>query len=128
MTGNYTYKKDALKAAIKYTNDKKVLTDSTFSHLEIFTIGKNENLSPSKWQTDIYFPIKPKVVAPVYKRIANDSIAAVPKQQPAVKPQEVKTPSVKTSPVKTPTTIKEKEPSNIRLGSKCLVWHFPGKS
>ncbi|WP_281226137.1 SRPBCC family protein [Flavobacterium aquiphilum] len=112
LTGNYTYKKDALKEAIKYTNDKKILTDSTFSHLEIFTIGKNENLSPSKWQTDIYFPIKPKVVAPVYKKIANDSIAAVPKQQPAVKPQEVKAPSIKTPPVKMPTTIKEKEPSN----------------
>lgn len=77
LTGNYTYKDKALTATYAYTTANNIATGTTFSHLEIFTKSKNENLSPSKWVTEMYFPIKPKeIVAPVkvYKKIAQDSI------------------------------------------------------
>jgi hypothetical protein len=78
LTGNYTYKNKALAETEAYSKAKNILTGSTFTHLEIFTKGKNETLSPSKWLTEIYFPIKPKVIAPVYKRVVRDSLAPSP--------------------------------------------------
>lgn len=78
LTGNYTYKNKALAETEAYSKAKNILTGSTFTHLEIFTKGKNETLSPSKWLTEIYFPIKPKVIAPVYKRVVRDSLAPPP--------------------------------------------------
>lgn len=78
LTGNYTYKNKALEKTIKYTTDKHILIGSNFSHLEIFTIGKNESLSPSKWLTDMYFPIKPKVIPPPYRKVVKDSTRIVP--------------------------------------------------
>ncbi|WP_281635644.1 SRPBCC family protein [Flavobacterium marginilacus] len=76
LTGNYTYKNKALAETTAYTTAKQIQIGSTFSHLEIFTKGKNENLSPSKWLTEIYFPITPKNTAPpvVYKKAVNDSL------------------------------------------------------
>lgn len=78
LTGNYTYKNKALEKTIEYTTNKHILIGSTFSHLEIFTIGKNESLSPSKWLTDIYFPIKPKVIPTPYKKVVKDSTVTAP--------------------------------------------------
>ncbi|MGQ7947070.1 SRPBCC family protein [Flavobacterium sp. WC2509] len=80
LTGNYTYKNKALAETAAYKTAKNIQTGSTFSYLEIFTKGKNENLSPSKWLTEIYFPITPKVVPvpKVYKKIVKDSLAPHP--------------------------------------------------
>jgi effector-binding domain-containing protein len=78
LTGNYTYKTKALEQSITYANANHILTGSTFSHLEIFTIGKNETKSPSKWLTEIYFPIKPKAIPTPYRRVAKDSLAPAP--------------------------------------------------
>jgi hypothetical protein len=77
LTGNYTYKNKALAETASYSVAKNIQTGSTFSHLEIFTKGKIENLSPSKWLTEIYFPITPKVIAlpNIYKKVAKDSLA-----------------------------------------------------
>jgi len=71
-------KNKALEKTLEDTASKKILTGTTFSHLEIFTIGKNESLSPSKWQTDIYFPIAPKVVPTPYRKVVKDSTVIAP--------------------------------------------------
>lgn len=78
LTGNYTYKKDAMKKTSEYVTANHILTGSTFSHLEIFTISKNETKNISKWRTDIYFPLKPKVVPAPYKRVVKDSLILTP--------------------------------------------------
>jgi hypothetical protein len=80
LTGNYTYKNKALAETAKYTAARNIQTGSTFSHLEIFTKSKNENLSPSKWLTEMYFPITPKVIVlpKVYKTVVKDSLAPKP--------------------------------------------------
>jgi hypothetical protein len=74
LKGNYTYKDKALKEATAYATANHILTGTTFTHLEIFTKGKNETKSTSKWLTEIYFPIKPKVILRPYRPIAKDSI------------------------------------------------------
>jgi hypothetical protein len=78
LTGNYTYKNKALEKTTEYITNKQILIGSTFSHLEIFTIGKNESLSPSKWLTDMYFPIKPKVIPTPYRKVLKDSTVTAP--------------------------------------------------
>ena len=84
LIGNYSYKSEALKKTRAYSTANHILTGTTFSYLEIFTKGKNENKNPSKWQTDLYFPIKPKVVPTPIKRVVKDSLATVSK--PVVTP------------------------------------------
>jgi len=85
LSGNYSYKNKALAETTAYATAKNILTGTTFTHLEIFTKGKIENLSPSKWLTEMYFPIKPKVVTPVYKKVVRDSLTPPP---PSPKKQE----------------------------------------
>ena len=109
LNGNLIYRNKALAETNAYKTAKNIQTGSTFSHLEIFTKGKNDNLSPSKWLTEIYFPITPKaalVAKPVYKS-TNDSIAKphTPVKPATVKPATIKPAPVKSTPVK-PTPAK----------------------
>lgn len=62
LTGDYSHTKNALDKTEEYLRSKYLTADSAFSHLEIFTIGKNEINNPSKWMTEIYYPIKQKVI------------------------------------------------------------------
>jgi hypothetical protein len=78
LNGNYTYKKEALKKTAAYLTANHILTGSTFTHLEIFTIGKNETKNVSKWRTEIYFPLKPKVIPRAYKKVVKDSLSPAP--------------------------------------------------
>lgn len=78
LTGNYTYNKKALEKSMEYFTTNKIIADTTFSHMEIFSIGKKETKSPSKWVTEIYYPIKPKVIPAPYKRVVKDSLAPAP--------------------------------------------------
>lgn len=63
LTGDYSHNKKALDKTEEYLRSKYLTADATFSHLEIYTIGKNEINNPSKWTTEIYYPIKQKVIA-----------------------------------------------------------------
>ncbi len=63
LTGDYSHNKKALDKTEEYLRSKYLTADVAFSHLEIYTIGKNEINNPSKWTTEIYYPIKQKVVA-----------------------------------------------------------------
>lgn len=71
LTGDYIHTNKALKKTKDYLKKNNLRLGSTFSHLEIFTIGKNEINNPSKWKTEIYFPTRPK---PVYKKTVVDSV------------------------------------------------------
>lgn len=103
LTGNYSYKNKALAKTTKYTTTKNIPTGSTFVYLEVFTIGKNETLSPSKWRTDMYFPITPKNVPLPNKKITNDTIVTAVRQ-PAVQPTSQQTFQPTTNPVTKPAT------------------------
>jgi hypothetical protein len=63
LTGDYSNNKKALDKTEEYLRSKYLNSDTTFSHLEILMIGKNEINNPSKWSTEFYYPIKQKAVA-----------------------------------------------------------------
>lgn len=62
LKGDYSHVKQALSEINAYYTQKAILRDKNFSHLEIYTIGRNEINQPSKWVTYIYTPIVKKVV------------------------------------------------------------------
>jgi effector-binding domain-containing protein len=79
LTGDYSHTSKALNKTLDYLKENNLKTDPTFSHLEVYSIGKNEINNPSKWKTEIYFPTKPKVVynRPVVNPVTTEKI--VPK-------------------------------------------------
>jgi hypothetical protein len=79
LIGNYTHKQNALDKSQEYFTTHKIIADSSFSHLEIFTIGKNETKSPSKWVTQFYYPVQPKVIrVKAYQPVAPEIIETIP--------------------------------------------------
>lgn len=62
LTGDYSHTNKALDKTLEYLRTNYLSADTAFSHIEIYTIGKNEINNPSKWITEIYFPIRQKAV------------------------------------------------------------------
>ncbi len=81
LTGDYSHIYKALDKTVQYSSINHLLLDSKFSHLEIYSIGKNEIKNPSKWITEIYYPIKPKIVSIVPK-------AVIPKAENTIAPKK----------------------------------------
>ncbi|MCV9926204.1 transcriptional regulator [Flavobacterium sp. LS1R49] len=90
LKGDYSHTKQAVEKSTAYINNQKISPDLTWSHLEIYTVGKSEIANPSKWVTEIYYPIKPK---------------AVPVEKQAVYTPKTET----TTPTHTPPPVKQEE-------------------
>jgi hypothetical protein len=113
LTGNYSYRNKALAETTAYKTKKNIITGTSFSHIEVFTKGKNDNLSPSKWQTDMYFPTtstlksnpEPKAIL-VPKVISETNVTPEAKVIGTPKvigsPKIIVAPKVITTPVKVP--------------------------
>ena len=76
LTGDYSHTSKALDKTLDYLKKNNLKTDPTFSHLEVYSIGKNEINNPSKWKTEIYFPTRPKVVytRPVVNPVTTEEV------------------------------------------------------
>ncbi|MDR7212683.1 transcriptional regulator [Flavobacterium piscis] len=85
LKGDYSYTDEAISKTTAFINSQQIIPDLTWSHLEVLIAGKLDVKSPSKLITEIYFPVKPKVIpiekVPVYK-----PQSAVKTQQPATTP------------------------------------------
>ncbi len=70
LKGDYSHKHKALEKTLEYLRVNHLRPDTAFSHLEIYSIGKNDIKNPSKWVTEIYYPTsqkflyKPAVTSP----------------------------------------------------------------
>jgi hypothetical protein len=96
LTGDYSHIIKALDKAKAYRNAKQIVADPSLSHIEVFTTGKSEIKSPSKWVTEIYYPTKPKVV-PTKVFVAPKKVQVMPNSTEVVTPNtEVSTPTAKT--------------------------------
>ena len=62
LTGDYSHLKTAYNKTTNYLNKNKLSPNSVFSRLEIYATTKTDIKNASKWVTEIYFPIIPKVV------------------------------------------------------------------
>lgn len=81
LTGDYFHIKKALNKVTEYSKTNKISINPKFSHIETYTIGETEVKNPSKWITDIYIPIQPKVIS-----VKVSAPAAI------IVPQAIKTP------------------------------------
>ncbi|MBP6758342.1 MAG: transcriptional regulator [Flavobacterium sp.] len=79
LTGDYSHTQKALDKTVDYLRSKYLTVDPAFSRLEIYTIGKNEINNPSKWITEIYYPIKQKATAKPAAEIPATTEEVVPK-------------------------------------------------
>ncbi|TDW48851.1 hypothetical protein EV144_103370 [Flavobacterium sp. 270] len=91
LTGDYSHTPEAIAKTTAYINNQKIMPDLGWSHLEILTVSKLDVKSPSKLMTEIYFPTKPKVVAPV---------VAAPVYKPQTTENTAETTPQTTAPVK----------------------------
>ncbi|MBF7090824.1 transcriptional regulator [Flavobacterium sp. ALJ2] len=89
LKGDYSHTKQAIEKATAYIKNQKLFSDLNWSHIEIYSVSKSEIANPSKWITEIYYPVKPKVV---------------PAETPVVN-----TPRTETAPIHTPRPAKEEE-------------------
>lgn len=78
LTGDYSHITKAIDKTQAYLNEKQIATDPTLSHIEIFTIAKTEIKNPSKWVTEIYYLMKPKVVPYKMNAAANKPAPLTP--------------------------------------------------
>lgn len=62
LMGDYAHLKTARTKTTNYLIQNKLTPNHVFSHLEIYATAKNEIKNPSKWVTEIYVPIVPKVI------------------------------------------------------------------
>lgn len=79
LTGDYSHTNKALDKAQEYLRKNHLNVDSSFTRLEIYSIGKNEINNPSKWITEIYFPIRPKVIVKPVETIPQAAEDSEPK-------------------------------------------------
>ncbi len=105
LTGDYSHIIKAMDKTKAYRNAKQIATDPSLSHIEVYTTGKTETKSPSKWVTEIYYPTKPTLVAnpinavPTKTQVIPNKTAVlapktdvvVPKAQPGVVVPKAKT-------------------------------------
>lgn len=83
LTGDYSHTKNAMDKAKEYVYTNKIALDPNFSHIENFTISRTEIKNPSKWVTEIYYPVKPKVI-----RVKTFKPAVIKKVEPETTPPE----------------------------------------
>ncbi len=81
LTGDQSHKNKVFNKTTEYINANFISPNSVFSYLETYPIGKTKNKSPSKWVTDIYVPVKPKVVykKPLTNEPKKEEITPTPK-------------------------------------------------
>ena len=79
LTGDYSHTKKALDKTAEYFRSKYLTPDKTFSHIEIYSIGKNEINNPSKWLTEIYYPIKQRLATKPTEIILKTTEEVAPK-------------------------------------------------
>ena len=65
LTGDYSHSKKTLDKATNYINANRILVDQSFTFLQVYKVTKVDIKSPSKWVTEMYYPIQPKVAAVV---------------------------------------------------------------
>jgi hypothetical protein len=98
LTGDYSHIVKALDKAKAYRNAKQIVADPSLSHIEVYTIGKTETESPSKWVTEIYYPTKPKIVVNKIN-VMTKKVEAMPN------PTDVVTPKTDVVPPKANTDV-----------------------
>jgi len=114
LKGDYSHSNEAIAKTTAYINKEKLTPELSWSHLEILEVSKLDVKSPSKLVTEIYFPIKVKLVpaavtTPVYSpNTDTEETTTTPK--PAVHKPAAPKPA---TPAATPAAKPEEEQSEF---------------
>jgi hypothetical protein len=85
LKGDYSHAEKAIENSRSYFNANKIKPDNKFSHIQIYTLGEMEIKNPSKWKTEIYFPIKPKyTVRKIVPKVENVPIETPQQETPEI--------------------------------------------
>lgn len=77
LKGDYSHLSDARKKTRSYFEKNHISENTAVPMLEVYTKSSTQIANPSRWMTELYFPVKPvaTVLSPV---IAQDSTATLP--------------------------------------------------
>lgn len=116
LNGDYSHRNEAIAKTTAYINNQKIIPDLSWSHLEILTLSKLDMKASSKLVTEIYFPIKPKVVPaavvtdPVYAPENTGETPGEPRtEQPRTEPVKRKPAAPAPAPAQTPAQEEDSE-------------------
>lgn len=89
LTGDYSHTQKTWNATYNYMAKNKLVRNTSQQIIEVYSKGMDDVKQPSKWITEIYIPVFPKVVPkkPVYRR-SSDSTSVIVTPTPT----EVQTP------------------------------------
>lgn len=104
LTGDYSHVAQAYAKATAVLNQKQLKKDPKYAFIVVYKTGRSEVRNPSKWSTEIYIPLMPKVV--VAPPTTPAPVLVAPSDEIIAKPAPVKTPE----PVK---IIKKVEPKKV---------------
>ena len=71
LTGDYSHIIKAMDKTNAYIASRQIAINPSLSHIEVYTAGKTETKSPSKYVTEIYYPTKPTLVANPINAVPN---------------------------------------------------------
>lgn len=113
LNGDYSHRDEAINKTIAYINNQKIIPELGWSHLEILTLSKLDVKGSSKLVTEIYFPIKPKVVPvvsePAYTPETPTETQAEPQAETRTEPKKEPVKRKTTAPAPAPAPAQEEE-------------------
>lgn len=86
LKGDYSHTQTAWKKAMTHIKDNHLERNNSGQIIEVYTVGRNDVKSPSKWVTEIYIPVFPKVIPRTVNKKPLDSLVV------ATPPRETTTP------------------------------------
>lgn len=88
VTGDYSHTQKAWNDAYLYLSKNNLTRNTSQQIIEVYTKGMDENKSPSKWITEIYIPVFPKVsvAKPVYRKPADSTSVVTPSATEVTQP------------------------------------------
>jgi effector-binding domain-containing protein len=118
LTGDYSHINNGYEKSLEFINKNQLTQDPKISHIETYSIGKTDIKDPSKWVTEVYIPLLPKIIpVKTYNQtpVQTNILTAEPTPERSIAPVKTSTPAVKavTKPAVSPTVkpvIKPAEP------------------
>jgi hypothetical protein len=114
LYGDNLHSKDSYDQALQFLLDNKLIPDPKISHIENYIVTKKEASNPSKWVTELFIPIAPKVI-PVKRYVPAPTINTDANSETPAEADKnaIPRPATKVSEPKKPVIIKSEEESEF---------------
>ncbi|WP_298392311.1 GyrI-like domain-containing protein [Flavobacterium sp.] len=87
LTGDYSHTQQTWNKAYQHIAKNNLVRNTSQQIIEVYTKNMDDNKSPSKWVTEVYVPVYPKVVArPAYRKPVDSTSVSTPIAAPEATP------------------------------------------